>query len=198
MVTLCITYIQCRLSVQNIMNTCSLHDVDWLGESYDAWLVSSVKSTSIRVDEGEETGWRRIFKLWDNWDMYCVCVPFRGWMGKTKYWSAFERGMVEGARRTGFCQELQRCWVFYAQQFPVCIKIGPPPKGHTANLTQLWETLVSTWASITVECFRYLLVRALTKWGCSEGKGRWNAMLGILRVRPTICYDCMFTVSTKQ
>ena len=33
-------------------------------------------------------------------------------MGNTKYLSAFEQGMVVGARRTGFCQELQRCWVF--------------------------------------------------------------------------------------
>ena len=30
--------------------------------------------------------------------MDCVCVPFRRRMGKTKYWSAFERGMVVGAR----------------------------------------------------------------------------------------------------
>ena len=51
-------------------------------------------------DEGEETGKRRIFKLWDNWDMDCVCVLFRGWMGKTKYLSAFERSMEVGARCT--------------------------------------------------------------------------------------------------
>jgi hypothetical protein len=42
----------------------------------------------------------------------------------TKYFSAFERGMVVGARCTGLCQELQRCWVFQPQQFPVCIKNG--------------------------------------------------------------------------
>ena len=56
-------------------------------------------------------------------------------MDKTKDLSAFEWGMVEGARHTSLCQELQRCWVFHAQQFPVCIKNGPPPKGHPANLT---------------------------------------------------------------
>ena len=33
--------------------------------------------------------------------MDCVCVSFRGWLGKTKYLNAFERGMVVGARRTG-------------------------------------------------------------------------------------------------
>ena len=54
------------------------------------------------------------------------------------------------------CQELQRCWIFYTQQFPLCIN-GPPPKGHPANLTQLWEALESTWASIPVERFRHLV-----------------------------------------
>ena len=53
-------------------------------------------------------------------------------------------------------EELQHCWVFQAQQFPVCIKNGPPPKGHPANLTQLWEAMESTWASISVEGFRNL------------------------------------------
>ena len=72
-------------------------------------------------------------------------------MGETKYSSAIERGMVEGARCTGLCQELQRCWFYHTHQFPVCIKNGPPPKAHPANLTQLWEALESTWASIPVE-----------------------------------------------
>ena len=51
--------------------------------------------------------------------------------------SAFEQGMVVGARSTGLCQELQRCWVFHAQLFPVCIKNGPPPKGHPVNMAKL-------------------------------------------------------------
>jgi hypothetical protein len=54
-------------------------------------------------------------------------------------------------RRTGLCRELQCWWVFHTQQFPVCIKNNPPPKGHPANLTQQWEALESTWASIPVE-----------------------------------------------
>ena len=119
--------------------------------------MSLVKSTSISVDEGEETGSRWIFKHGDNWDMGCVRVPFKRWMGKTKYLSAFERGMVVGAGCTGLHQELQRYWVFHNQQFPVCIKNGPPPKGHPANLTQLWEASESTWASIPVGCFRHLV-----------------------------------------
>ena len=39
----------------------------------------------------------------------------------------------------------------------MCIKNGPPPKGHPANLTQLWEALESTWASIPVERFQHLV-----------------------------------------
>jgi hypothetical protein len=78
-------------------------------------------------------------------------------MGKTKYLSAFEWGIVVGARCIGLSQELQHCWDFHAQQFPVCIKNGPPPEGYPANLTQLWEALESTWASILVEHFRHLL-----------------------------------------
>jgi hypothetical protein len=68
-----------------------------------------------------------------------------------------ELGMVVRAKRTGLCQELKRCWVFHAQQFLVCINNGPPPKGHPANLTQLWEALETTWASILVECFQHLV-----------------------------------------
>uniref|UniRef100_A0A4W5S0W7 Voltage-dependent calcium channel type A subunit alpha-1 n=1 Tax=Hucho hucho TaxID=62062 RepID=A0A4W5S0W7_9TELE len=62
-----------------------------------------------------------------------------------------------GARCTGLCQELQHCWVFHAQQFCVCIKNGPPPKGHPASLTQLWEALESKCASIHVEGFQHLV-----------------------------------------
>uniref|UniRef100_A0A8C7FAY9 ADAM metallopeptidase with thrombospondin type 1 motif, 3 n=1 Tax=Oncorhynchus kisutch TaxID=8019 RepID=A0A8C7FAY9_ONCKI len=65
--------------------------------------------------------------------------------------------MVVVARRTSLCQEVQLCWVFHAQQFPVCIKNGPPYKGHPANLTQFWEALKSTWASIPMECFGHLV-----------------------------------------
>ena len=55
------------------------------------------------------------------------------------------------------CNEQQRCWVFHAQQFPVCIKNGPPRKGHTGNMTQLWEALASTWASFPVKRFWHIV-----------------------------------------
>ena len=76
----------------------------------------------------------------------CMCAIQRV-NGQHKNVSAFER-MVVGARRTGLCQKLQRCWVFHAEQFPMCINNGPPPKGHPANLTQHWEVLESTWANM--------------------------------------------------
>ena len=63
-------------------------------------------------------------------------------MGKTNL-SDFERGVVVGARCTGLCQELKSCWVFHTQHFPVYIKNGPTYKGHSDNLTQLWEALES-------------------------------------------------------
>jgi hypothetical protein len=90
-------------------------------------------------------------------ETWIVCVCHSEWMGKTIYLSVVERGMVVGARHTGLCRELQCCWVFHAQQFPVCIKNGPPPKGHPANLTKLWDTLES------IPC-------APMNRGCSEGK----------------------------
>jgi hypothetical protein len=73
-------------------------------------------------------------------------------MGKTKYLSAFERGMVVGVRCTGLCQELQCCWVFHAQQFHVCIKNvcqGIIPRGHR---WQIEPSLVQRWCAILNTC----------------------------------------------
>jgi hypothetical protein len=79
-------------------------------------------------------------------------------MGKTNDLSDFERGIVVGARRTGLDQELQHCWVFHAQQSPVCVKIGPQAKGHPANLTQLGSIGVNP-----VERFQYLVESILRR-----------------------------------
>jgi hypothetical protein len=67
--------------------------------------------------------------------------------------------MVVGARRISLSvsRTAKAAGFFHAQQFPVCIKNGPPPKGHPANLTQLWEALESAWVSILVERFQHLL-----------------------------------------
>ena len=64
----------------------------------------------------------------------CMCA-IRRVNGQDKR-RVFEQVMVVGARRTSLCQELQSCWIFHAQKFPVYIKNGPPPKGHPANLKQ--------------------------------------------------------------
>ncbi|CDQ69862.1 unnamed protein product [Oncorhynchus mykiss] len=112
------------------------------------------------------------------------------------------RAFLVGARRTGLCQELQRCWVFHNQQFPVCTKNGPPAKGHPDNLTQLWEALESTWASIPVECFRHLVdpVPSIT-WRRTDGnplpgKIKINHSNGVLEIpyfRPEDAgvYECV-------
>jgi hypothetical protein len=67
-------------------------------------------------------------------------------MGKTKDLSAFEQGMVVGARHTGFNVSRNALLLGFSRS-----------KGHPANLTQLWEALESTWAIIPVERFQHLL-----------------------------------------
>ena len=48
-------------------------------------------------------------------------------------------------------------FVFFAlNSFPVCIKNGPPPKGHPVNVTSCGKH-ESKWASIPVERFRHLV-----------------------------------------
>jgi hypothetical protein len=84
--------------------------------------------------------------------MDCVCVPFRGLMGKTKYCSAFERGMVVGARHTGLSVSRTATLLgFSLSNIPCVYQEWSTSKRHPANMTQLWEALESTWASITVE-----------------------------------------------
>ena len=84
-------------------------------------------------------------------------------MGKTKDLSAFEQGMLLGARFE-CVKNCNPAGFLHAHQLPVCIKNGPPPKGHPDNLTQLWEALESTWASIPVEHFGPCRVPAPTQY----------------------------------
>ena len=69
---------------------------------------------------------------------------------------------------------------FTLNSFLVCIKNGPPPKRHPANLTQLWEALESTWASIPVERFQHLV----------ESNAPQRIEAGILNVLYTQCIYC--------
>jgi hypothetical protein len=100
-------------------------------ESCDPLLMSLVKSISINVDEGKET-----------WIVY-MCHSEGEW-ARFFFFSAFEQGMLVADKLSGLCQELQRCWGFHAQQFPMSINNGSPLNGHPTNLTQLWEALEST------------------------------------------------------
>jgi hypothetical protein len=69
-------------------------------------------------------------------------------------------------------QDKSHCWIFHVQQFPMCIKNSPSPKGHPANLTQLWEALESTWASIPVERFLHLVESMLDEMRLCGGQKR--------------------------
>ena len=90
--------------------------------------------------------------------MDCVCVPFRGWTGKTKYLSAFERGMVVGARRTGLSvKNCNAAGFFTLNSFPCVSRMVHHPKDIQTSWHNCGEALESTWASIPVECFDTLL-----------------------------------------
>jgi hypothetical protein len=101
------------------------------------------------------------------------------------------------------CQELQRCWVFHAQQFSVYIKNGLPPKGHPVNLTELWEA----WASIPVEHFRHLVESMLRRIEAvlrANGattqykEGVCNVMLVYLNdSRTVVVSDCIYIFSIQ-
>ena len=130
------------------------------GESYDPLLMSPVKSTSkICVDQVGHTFKRKIFKPGDNWDLDCVCVPFRGWMGKTKYLSAFERGMVVGARRTGLSvSRTAPLLSFSTLNSFLCVSRMVTDQRTSSQLDRTLESIgVKHWASIPVERFRYLV-----------------------------------------
>ena len=75
-------------------------------------------------------------------------------MDKTKDLSAVERGMVVGARHTGLCQELQRCWVFYTEQFPVRVQV---------SIMKVLLTSVYSGNSIYTRC---ITVTPETRCGC--------------------------------
>jgi hypothetical protein len=54
--------------------------------------------------------------------MRCVCAPFSAGMGKTKYLSAFEQGMVVGARHTGLSVSRTATLLGFSRSIvPVCI-----------------------------------------------------------------------------
>jgi hypothetical protein len=98
--------------------------------------------------------------------------------------SAFERGMVEGARLSRTATLLG----FYTQPFPVCIKNGPPPKGHPANLTTVGSNGVNMGqhpcGTLSAPC----RVQALMNLTCSEGKSG-GVQLNIRKMSVMFCID---------
>ena len=68
-----------------------------------------------------------------------------------------------GARCTGLCQELNRCWVF--------------PR----------STVSHGYKEYTVECFRHFVIHAPINWACSEGKRGGDVQLKIRMVFLMFC-----------
>ena len=87
--------------------------------------------------------------------MDCVCMPFRGWMGKTKDLSAFERGMVVGAMRTGLSMSRTATLLGFSHSTVSCVY----QEWYTAQRTssQLDTTVGSIGVNIRVECFWHLV-----------------------------------------
>ena len=114
--------------------------------------------------------------------MDCVCVPFRGWMGKTKYLNAFKRGMVVCARHTGLCQELQCCWVFHAQQFPMCIKYGLRTDATRFNTgrsrsVSLYGLPLRSWGKVAPTRFHFTMAALTVDRGSSSRAEIWGTDL---------------------
>ena len=124
------------------------------GESYDPLLMSLVKFNQCRWRGGD--WFKEGFLSLEMIEILILCAIQRV-NGQDKRLKCLWTGYGSRYQAHWLCQELQRCWGFHAQQFPVCIKDSPPPNGHPANLTQLCEALESTWASIPVERFRHLV-----------------------------------------
>jgi hypothetical protein len=87
--------------------------------------------------------------------MYCASVPFRGWMGKTKDWSAFERGMVVGSGAPVCVKNCNAAGFFTFNSFQCVSRMVHHPK-DIQTTWQLCEATDSTWASIAMECFGHL------------------------------------------
>jgi hypothetical protein len=92
-----------------------------------------VKYTSISVDEGEETLRQLRHGL-------CMCA-----IQRVNIFKCLSTGYGSRCHGRQFLLRTDTLLgFFYAQKFPVCIKTKD-------NLTQLWEALESTWASIPVK-----------------------------------------------
>jgi hypothetical protein len=72
-------------------------------------------------------------------------------VGKKKDLRVFEQGMGSRCQLHRFVSRTVTLLGFSRLTVSCVYQEGPPPKRHPANLTQLWEALESTRASIPVE-----------------------------------------------
>jgi hypothetical protein len=111
-----------------------------------------------------------------------VCVPFRGWMFKTKDVSTFEQGTVVGARCTGLNVSRTATLLGFS-------------RSTVSRVYQEWSTtqktssqLDTTVGSIGVNMGQHpcgthsttCRVHVWMNWGCSEGKTGCNSILLLL------------------
>jgi hypothetical protein len=188
------------LSVQNIRNTCSFHDIDWPGESrwsYHPLLMSLVKSTSISVDEGEETGYRRICKPWH---MDCVCESFRGSKGETKDLSAFAQGMVVGARRPDL--NVSRTVTLLGFSWSTVSRVCQGWSSTKRTSSQFDTTVGSIGVNMGQHPRRTLStpcrVHATTNWGCSEKRVQPNNRMVFIMFCTIQYTSCTYHCTTNR
>ena len=88
-----------------------------LNELQSSTVEIGVSVQILRWREGD----RWIFRPWVKWDLDCVCVPFRGWMGRPKDLRVNERVKKN-------CQNCNVAGFFSLNSFP-CVPKGNPVIG---------------------------------------------------------------------
>ena len=138
-------------------------------ESYDPLLMYLVKSISIHINEGEETGYIRIFKLWYNWDRLCMCA-IQKVNGQDKRLKCFWMVMVVGARRTGLCVKNCSAAGFFMLNSFLCVsRMVHHPKGSIGvHMGQ------HPCGMLLTPC----RIHAPMNWDCSEGEGGCKSISG--------------------
>jgi hypothetical protein len=123
--------------------------------------------------------------------MDCVCGQFRGWMVKTQALSAFERGMVVGARRSRFVLRTANTPRFFTLNSFSVYHERP-----TAQRTfqPIWHNCGKHWSrhgpASLWNAFEHLAEsHATTNWGCSEGQK--EAQLNVRKVFLMFCPLCV-------